>query len=49
MDLGGKFVPKLNWEVRVCCSKGSNETIFKLLDGTFGGVDVMIVWFNKLK
>ena len=49
MDLGGKFVPKLNWEVRVCGSKGSDETIFKRLDGTLGGVDAMIVGFDKLK
>jgi hypothetical protein len=46
--LGGKFVPQLNWEVGVGCAQCSNEMIFEGLDGSFGGIDAVVVWFYKL-
>ena len=49
MDLGGKFVPKLNGESRIRCSEGATETIFECLDGTLGCFDAMIVGFDELK
>ncbi len=45
----GKFVPKLNWEVSVGRAQCCNKTILEGLDGLFGGVDAVVVWFDKLK
>ena len=45
----GKFVLKLNWEGGVCRSEGTDEPIFECLDGAFGGVYPMVVWFNELQ
>ncbi len=46
--MGGKFVPKLNQEIGVSCAQCSDKTILEGLDGSFGGVDMVVVWFNEL-
>ncbi len=45
--MGGKFVPKLNWEVGIGCAQCSDNTILEGLDGLFISVDVVVVWFDK--
>ncbi len=45
--MGGKFVPKLNWEVGIGHAQCSNNTILEGLDGLFISVDVVVVWFDK--
>jgi hypothetical protein len=46
--LGGQVVPQLERELWVCSAEAADKMIFKGLDGTFGSIDTMIVWFDKL-
>ena len=49
LDLRCEFVPQLDGKVHVCCGQGRNECILKCLDGPFGHVHTMIVWFEELQ
>ena len=49
MDLWGKFIPKLNWEVGVGSAEGSDESIFERLDGSFRRIHAMIVGLDELE
>ncbi len=49
LDLWGKSIPQLKWEITVSSSKCCNECSFKRLDCAFGSVDGVIVWLHDLE
>ncbi len=49
LNLWGKSIPHLKWEITVIRSKRCNECCFKHLDGTFGGIDAVIMWLYNLE
>jgi hypothetical protein len=48
LDLHGKSIPQLQWEITVSSSKCCNELSFKCLDCMFGSIDVVIMWLHDL-
>ncbi len=49
LNLRGKFVPKLDREVGVGRAERTNEAVLEGLDGSFGSINAMIVWLDKLE
>ena len=43
-----QVVPKLEWEVDVSGAQATDEVIFESLDGSFSGVDSVVVGLDKL-
>ncbi len=44
-----EFVPKLDGEVDICGAEGAKEAVFECLDGSFFGVDAVVMWFDELE
>ena len=42
------MIPQLKWEIDVRCAESTDEVVFEGLDGTFRGVDVVIMRFYEL-
>ena len=49
MHLGSEFVPQLDGELAIGCAEGTDESILERLNGSLGGVDSVVVWFDQLK
>ena len=49
LNLGCEFIPQLDGELAICCTKGTDESILEGLDSSLGCVDSVVVWFNQLK
>ena len=43
-----EMVPQLEWEIYVGGAESTDEVVFESLDGSFRGVDAMIVGFDEL-
>ena len=48
-NLWRQFVPKLQREISIGCRQRRNKSILECLNCTFGGVDAVVVRFDKLK
>ncbi len=49
LDLRGKSIPQLEWELAVCSPHSSNERRFEHFNRLLGGIHSMIVGFNELQ
>ncbi len=49
LHLRCKLVPKLDGKVHIGGAKGADESIFKCLDSSFSGIDMVIAGFDKLE
>ncbi len=49
LDLSGKVVPWLDWDVSIGHSKRANELILESLDDSFGHIDMVVMGFYKLE
>ena len=43
-----EFVPQLGWEISVCGAETGDEVVFEGLDGSFCGIDTVLVRGYKL-
>jgi hypothetical protein len=43
-----EFVPQLGWEISICGADPGNEVVFEGLDGSFCGIDTVLVRGYKL-
>lgn len=43
------MVPQLEWEIFVCHAQSTDEVIFEGLDGSFHGVDSVIISLHELE
>ena len=42
------MIPQLKWKISIGGAQTTDEVIFEGLDGTLGGIDLVIVGFNEL-
>ena len=42
------MIPQLKWKLWVRGAEATDEMILERLNCTFGGVDVVVVWLDKL-
>jgi hypothetical protein len=39
----------LDGKVDICGAKDAKEAVFECLDGSFCGIDAVVIWFDELK
>ena len=42
------MIPQLKWEIWIRGAKSTDKMVFERLNRSFGGVDAMVVWLDKL-